>query len=351
MRIITEKEISERLKDAFVINEGRIKAKHNPCKNELCFVLCTIENILANLTEDDKNDKMIVQFLRILNNVSNENNEEYKCFLESFGIDKSAQESILEMERINKFQKPIIKEIVTSNLGEYWLKGDDKLCAYSAMKAFLIALYCILLNNYDCYFSHIDLIADLDDELVEVKLFEADEKPEHILLAWYSSNKIESMYLLYKTEYSGLEDESILDLVSADIIEEEYYLNDERFTIAPSILMKQYLAIIEREVNKIIVLSGKGNPDSSHLMWYDMKNRVRKKGINIDALPTKLSKVLDDLYPYRNDLMHGNTITNDAYKVMRKYKSEGLFKGLSMKKIELNGITLYPTVDEISEYL
>ena len=76
--------------------------------------------------------------------------------------------------------------------------------------------------------------------------------------------------MLYKTQYCGLTNASILDLVSADVIEEEYYLKDERFTIAPSILMKQYLSIIEREVNEIIVLSGfNPNPDQ-HLNWYDI---------------------------------------------------------------------------------
>ena len=50
----------------------------------------------------------------------------------------------------------------------------------------------------------------------------------------------------------------------------------------------QYLSIIEREVNEIIVLSGfNPNPDQ-HLNWYDMKNRVRKRGIDIDYLPYKL---------------------------------------------------------------
>lgn len=71
--------------------------------------------------------------------------------------------------------------------------------------------------------------------------------------------------MLYKTQYCGLSNSSILDLVSADVIEEEYYLKDERFTIAPSILMKQYLSIIEREVNDIIQLSNLENTPTKHL--------------------------------------------------------------------------------------
>mgnify|MGYP000264334943 FL=1 len=150
----------------------------------------------------------------------------------------------------------------------------------------------------------------------------------------------------------GLTNASILDLVSADVIEEEYYLKDERFTIAPSILMKQYLSIIEREVNEIIVLSGfNPNPDQ-HLNWYDMKNRVRKRGIDIDYLPYKLHEALDDLYPFRNHSMHGETdITKEDYLILCKYKNQELFKGLSVKKLELTNTVLHPTVDEIAEYI
>lgn len=55
--------------------------------------------------------------------------------------------------------------------------------------------------------------------------------------------------MLYKNQYSGLDKASILDLVAADVIEEDYYFKDERFSIAPSILTKQYCSIIEHEVN------------------------------------------------------------------------------------------------------
>lgn len=51
-----------------------------------------------------------------------------------------------------------------------------------------------------------------------------------------------------------LDKASILDLVAADVIEGDYYFKDERFSIAPSILTKQYCSIIEHEVNEIIQL-------------------------------------------------------------------------------------------------
>lgn len=215
----------------------------------------------------------------------------------------------------------------------------------------MIGLYCILIKEIDFNIEHVDLIADLDDQLQTINIYEGTTNHDFIIVQWHSTNKINSMYTLYKAQYSGLEDESILDLVSADVIEEDYYFKDERFTIAPSILMKQYLSIIEREVNIIIQLSGVGNQDGAHLMWYDMKNRVRKRGINIDCLPFKLYEALDDLYPYRNGTMHGEIdITCDDYEILLKYKRDGLFKGLSIKKLGLCGTVLHPTVDEIGIY-
>jgi hypothetical protein len=82
-----------------------------------------------------------------------------------------------------------------------------------------------------------------------------------------------------------------------------------------------------------------------------MKNYVRKRGINIDYLPFKLHEALDDLYQFRNTSMHGETdISNDDYEILLKYKNQSFFKGLSVKKLELQDIILHPTVDEIGEY-
>ena len=351
MKIITETEICERIKFSYKIGEERISVAHSPYSNEYDFVLCTLENIIANLSLKKTNDRLIIDLLQILSRITNPEKNEYQLFLNTVRFSEEKKHSALSGKRITEYQSPIIKEFVNSCLGEYWIKSDDVLCNYKAMRSFLIGLYCILMNDYEQYFSHIDLIADLDDELIEVKLFDAEAQIDIPIIMWHSTNKIESKYTLYKAEYSGLEDESILDLVSADVIEEEYYINDERFTIAPSILMKQYLSIIEREVNIIITLSGCGNPDGSHLNWYDMKNRVRKRGINIPFSSEKLYKILDVLYKYRNDGMHGQTITNSDYEELRRYKGYGLFKGLSVKKLELKGVVLHPTVDELQEIL
>jgi hypothetical protein len=76
------------------------------------------------------------------------------------------------------------------------------------------------------------MIANLDDELESIQLYESPSPVDIIIVDWHSSNKINSIYMLYKNQYAGLDKASILDLVSADVIEEDYYYKDERFSIA-----------------------------------------------------------------------------------------------------------------------
>lgn len=80
-----------------------------------------------------------------------------------------------------------------------------------------------------------------------------------------------------------------------------------------------------------------------------MKNRVCKKGVDIDYLPYKLHEALDNLYQFINHSMHGGTdITKEDYSILSKYKNKELFKSISVKKLELINTVLYPTVDEIA---
>ena len=83
-----------------------------------------------------------------------------------------------------------------------------------------------------------------------------------------------------------------------------------------------------------------------------MKNFVRKRGINNEYFQFKLYEALDDLYQFRNETMHGETvISNEDYEILLKYKNQDFFMDLSVKKLELRNIVLHPTVDEIGEYI
>lgn len=352
MMIIPEREIEEYTRNMYYDYGDEIVGKHSPISGEKDFVLCMIEQVIGLLNCQNIDDGKVITYTRSMISVAQEAMKEYCIFLDMLYSDPKIKNRAVNGPQLSTYERKLLNEMMRSNLGEYLLKSDDQLCCYSAMKAFLIGLYCLLLKGIDLNIDHVDLIADLDDELQAINVYEATSDHEFIIVQWHSTNKINSMYTLYKAQYSGLEAESILDLVSADVIEEDYYFKDERFTIAPSILMKQYLSIIEREVNLVIQLAGFGNQDGSHLMWYDMKNRVRKKGINIDCLPFKLHKALDDLYPYRNGTMHGEIdVTCADYEILLNYKRDGLFKGLSIKKLDLSGKTLHPTVDEIEQYM
>lgn len=189
------------------------------------------------------------------------------------------------LPQLTNAERKLLHELMPSNYNEYLMKSDFVSCCYSAMNAFLVAAYCIISKGFEQNISTIDITVDIYDTVQNISLTPSAKNSDFVYVDWHSTNRINDLYMLYKTQFCGLSASSILDLVSADVIEEEYYLKDERFTIAPSILMKQYLSIIEREVNEIIQLSDLENIPQKHLNWYDMKNIVRKRGINIDYLP------------------------------------------------------------------
>lgn len=349
--IIEENEISQYTQRLFTISSSQIIGKTNPFKGERAFVLCSLEQIIGLLSLDNKNDKMIIQHTKNLLHASH-NIQEYRRFLEVMAPTPLIIKQAMALPQLTTSERKIIYELLSCNYNEYLMKSDNISCCYSAMKAFSITAYCIIAKGFSENISNIDITVDIYDtvQCISLKINTIDS--DSIIIDWHSTNKINDLYMLYKTQYCGLSNSSILDLVSADVIEEEYYLKDERFTIAPSILMKQYLSIIEREVNDIIQLSNLENTPTKHLNWYDMKNFVRKRGININYLPYKLHEALDSLYPLRNKSMHGEVdITKSDYEILCKYKNRELFKGLSVKKLELTNTILHLTIDEIADYI
>lgn len=350
MTIITYSEITEYLKDCYTDTGEQIICKHGVFTGEKDFALCLIEQILGLLNRADKNDKFIIQYLQGLLTLSQKDNTHYSDYLNVFAPNEEIKRIAIQGSRLTTQDRRVLEETMHSNLGEYITKGDYQSCCYTAMKAFLIATYCILIKEIQFQIGGIDIIADLDDDVQSINISESKDD-SIIIIQWHSTNKINSIYMLYKTKFSGLDDASILDLVAADVIEEDYYLKDERFSIAPSILMKQYCAIIEHEVNEIIQLLNLPDKPSRHLMWNKMKQYIADNNIDLDGASFELVDALEDLHGLRNKADHGDVITKEEYAIMQKYKQDGLFDLLSVKKLSIRGIVVHPTIDEIQEYM
>lgn len=349
--IIPYSEIHEILKGSYTNDGEEILVKHSIYKGEREFALVLIERCMGLLNKETINDKFIVQYLQGLLSLTNPENKHYEAFLNTFVSDTLLKVKALDGEKLSLNDIVIIKELMQTNMAEYTMKGEYQRCCYAAMLAFFQTAYCILEKRVGFYVKHIDMIADLEDELENIQLYESSEPTDIIIVDWHSSNRINSIYMLYKNQYSGLDKTSILDLVSADVIEEDYYYKDERFSIAPSILTKQYCAIIEHEVNEIIQLLNLPNRPQKHLMWRKMKEYVEANNIDLVATNFSLLEVLEDLYDLRNKGAHGEVITKDEYKIVSKYKNLGLFNGISIEKLRLKNGKISPTIDELMEYM
>lgn len=351
MIIIPFQEIKELTKECYIDKGEEILVKDSVFEGEKAFALVLIEKCIGLLNRNSINDKFIVQYLQGLLALTNEKNKHYENYLETFVSNPELRTSALQKEKLSIQDCRVIKEVMGSNLAEYTMKGEYQSCCYSAMTAFFITVYCILIKNISFNIGHIDIIANLDDDLDSINIYESEEEHDFIIVDWHSTNKINSMYMLYKNQYAGMDKESILDLVAADVIEEDYYFKDERFSIAPSILVKQYCSIIEHEVNGIIQLLNLPNKPDRHLMWKKMKNYVKDNNIDLEVTLYDLQEVLEDLYILRNKAVHGEVITKEEYAIVSRYKNLGLFAGLSVEKLKLKQGKISPTITELEKYM
>ena len=202
--IIPYNEIKELSKNCYVDYGDEICVCHSAEDGEREFALMLIAKCLGLLSRESINDKFIVQYLQSLISLTNPENNHYKWFLDNFIRDTEKCQKALNGEQLTEYDKPILKELMLSNIGEYTMKGEYQSCCYSAMYAFFLTVYCILRKKPNFCVSHIDMIADLDDELESIQVFESEQPTEAIIVDWHSTNKITSIYMLYKNQYSGL---------------------------------------------------------------------------------------------------------------------------------------------------
>ena len=349
--IIPYNKIQAILKGCYIDDGEKILVKHSVYNGERAFALVLLEQCMGLLSRESINDKYIVQYLRGLLTLTNQEAKHYEAFLNGFVSDPSARKKALDGKKLSQNERIVLKELMQTNMAEYITKGEYQQCCYAAMLAFFQTAYCILEKNISFCINKIDMIADLDDELESIQLYGSTKSTNVVVVDWHSSNIINSIYMAYKNQYSGLDKASILDLVAADVIEKDYYYKDERFSIAPSILSKQYCAIIEHEVNEVIQLLNLSDKPQKHLMWKKMKEYIKKNNIDLTATKFSLIEVLEDLHPLRNKGAHGDAITKEEYKIICKYKNQGLFDGISIEKLRLKNGKISPTIDELDEYL
>lgn len=123
----------------------------------------------------------------------------------------------MALPQLTTSERKIIYELLSCNYNEYLMKNDNVSCCYSAMKAFSITAYCIIAKGFSENISNIDITVDIYDtvQCISLKINTIDS--DSIIIDWHSTNKINDLYMLYKTQYCGLSNSSILDLVSADV--------------------------------------------------------------------------------------------------------------------------------------
>ena len=144
MMIITEREIEEYTRNIYYDHGDEIIGKHSPISGEKDFVLCVIEQVIGLLKRQNIDDGKVITYTRSMISVAQEAMKEYCIFLDMLYSDPKIKNRAVNGPQLSTYERKLLNEMMRSNLGEYLLKSDDQLCCYSAMKAFLIGLYCLL---------------------------------------------------------------------------------------------------------------------------------------------------------------------------------------------------------------
>ena len=173
--IIPYSEIHEILNGSYIDDGEEILTKHSAFNSEREFALVLIEQCMGLLSREVINDKFIVQYLQGLLALTNPESKHYEKFLNAFSPEPMLITKALNGEKLSIGDIAVVKELMQTNMAEYMMKGEYQRCCYSAMLAFFQAAYCILTKKIDFIIKHIDMIADLDDELESIQLYESSE--------------------------------------------------------------------------------------------------------------------------------------------------------------------------------
>lgn len=210
MIIIDEEEINGYITNMFFDYTDVIMGRNSPLDGEKAFVLCILEQIAGLLARSTKDDNMIIRHTNNLLCVANESMLEYHDYLNLFAPNDNLRQKAIQSPRLTRSERKILRELMESNRNEYLMKSDYQECCYSAMIAFVYSAYCIIKKGVEVDIEKIDITADIYDTLQLVKM-QQSTKDNNIIVVWHSTNKINNLYMLYKTQYCGLSDSSILD--------------------------------------------------------------------------------------------------------------------------------------------
>jgi hypothetical protein len=151
--IIPYSEIHEILKGSYINDGEEILVKHSVYRGEREFALVLIERCMGLLSQENINDKFIVQYLQGLLSLTNIENTHYETFLVTFVNDLSLKEQALLGERLSANEVAMLKELMHTNMAEYTMKGEYQSCCYTAMLAFFQTAYCILEKRVGFYIN------------------------------------------------------------------------------------------------------------------------------------------------------------------------------------------------------
>lgn len=164
---ISSDEIDSITHEMFFDYTDEIIGKSNPLNGERSFVLCIIEQIVALLKRDSKDDKMIITHIQTLLRASLSHNE-YQNYLKFIAPAKIAQHK--DLEPLSDIERYVLHELIQSNYHEYLWKSDFVSCCYTAMNAFLISAYCIISKGLNQHISTIDITVDIYDTVIDITL-------------------------------------------------------------------------------------------------------------------------------------------------------------------------------------